>query len=587
MNLIKKVFKMKTENAALADGAPLTSRAVQDCKTEPDTSTSVANWLFVSTLQHTPVHKVFLKAVEGLEPSRREMSGSILHHATGWRGAYHTIRRRAPSAPVQKVPFLVVAFFLLPTFFILFFPFFAPLAQASATLATPDNTGLVGYWSFDSSTINGTTVKDMSGQKHNGTMVGSPTSVPGILNQALNFNGSTSYTDLGSSPSLISAGTRTVAFWIKPTTDSGYLYTQFDGAGTNYGGKNLVFNGSNIQLSWQAAGLTVVSASTVPLNQWTHVVGVFNANGNVGSIYLNGVLSNSGSIGAEWTSNPNDLRVCGRWATPNTGSAVMCTGTIDEVRIYNRALTAGQVAALYNDTKANHVAAANTTTLSTGLVGYWTLDGSKTNWATGKTLDSSGQNNTGSLISMSTSTSPVEGKIGQALKFNGNASIVNIPDVANSYAFPNTTFTVSSWIKTTTNVGSFILTKDDGGTAVGWGIGVNSAGNFSVNSKGNGGTIASSRVSTVTVNDNKWHHVVAVFTTNTSVQASNDVTLYVDGVLNEGSLTNSTTYVAPTLPVTIGERSSGNLFSGAIDDVRIYNRALSAAEVKQLYLLGK
>ncbi len=51
----------------------------------------------------------------------------------------------------------------------------------------------------------------------------------------------------------------------------------------------------------------------------------------------------------------------------------------------------------------------NYLTLSSGLVGYWPLDGKTTNWATGKTTDLSGQNNAGQLINMSTTTSPVSG----------------------------------------------------------------------------------------------------------------------------------------------------------------------------------
>src|SRR3990167_11497282 len=57
--------------------------------------------------------------------------------------------------------------------------------------------------------------------------------------------------------------------------------------------------------------------------------------------------------------------------------------------------------------------------LTTGLVGYWTFDGKDTNWGTNKTNDLSGQGNTGTLTNMSTTTSPVVGKIGQGLKFDG------------------------------------------------------------------------------------------------------------------------------------------------------------------------
>ena len=55
----------------------------------------------------------------------------------------------------------------------------------------------------------------------------------------------------------------------------------------------------------------------------------------------------------------------------------------------------------------------NTVAISNGLIGYWPLDGAVTNWATGKTLDISGNGKTGTLLNMSTSTSPAAGKIGQ------------------------------------------------------------------------------------------------------------------------------------------------------------------------------
>jgi hypothetical protein len=65
---------------------------------------------------------------------------------------------------------------------------------------------------------------------------------------------------------------------------------------------------------------------------------------------------------------------------------------------------------------------SNNSSLSNGLVGYWPLDGAVTNWNTGTTLDLSGSGNTGSLVSLSTTSSPVAGKIGQALYLlNGGA----------------------------------------------------------------------------------------------------------------------------------------------------------------------
>jgi hypothetical protein len=65
---------------------------------------------------------------------------------------------------------------------------------------------------------------------------------------------------------------------------------------------------------------------------------------------------------------------------------------------------------------------SNFLTLSTGLVGWWTMDGKDTPWTSataGTTLDSSGNGNTGTLTSMNRATSPVAGKIGQGLNFDG------------------------------------------------------------------------------------------------------------------------------------------------------------------------
>ena len=67
---------------------------------------------------------------------------------------------------------------------------------------------------------------------------------------------------------------------------------------------------------------------------------------------------------------------------------------------------------------------ANTTSITSGLVGYWTMDGTDTNWKTGTMTDRSGMGNTGTLVGMSTSTSPVAGKVGQALKFKDRKSVV-------------------------------------------------------------------------------------------------------------------------------------------------------------------
>src|SRR3989338_10445314 len=77
-----------------------------------------------------------------------------------------------------------------------------------------------------------------------------------------------------------------------------------------------------------------------------------------------------------------------------------------------------------------------------GLVGYWTMNGPDINWATGVVSDASGNGNTGQLISMSTTTSPVMGVVGQGLKFDGVKNRIKLP----SYT-TGSVLTISAWIK--------------------------------------------------------------------------------------------------------------------------------------------
>src|SRR3990167_10285368 len=87
------------------------------------------------------------------------------------------------------------------------------------------------------------------------------------------------------------------------------------------------------------------------------------------------------------------------------------------------------------------------TTLNTsGLVGYWTFDGADTVWTSSTaatTLDKSGQGNTGTITNMSQSTSPVIGKIGQGLYFDGSNYVL-----LNTYTGLSSALTVSGWVKT-------------------------------------------------------------------------------------------------------------------------------------------
>ena len=103
----------------------------------------------------------------------------------------------------------------------------------------------------------------------------------------------------------------------------------------------------------------------------------------------------------------------------------------------------------------------NTVSLSQGLVGYWPLDGATTNWNANTTADLSGNGNTGALNSLSKITSPVAGKIGQALMFRRELGD-NYVNAGNPTSLQITgSLTLAAWVYATAlSAGdSHILTK--------------------------------------------------------------------------------------------------------------------------------
>jgi len=235
---------------------------------------------------------------------------------------------------------------------------------------------------------------------------------------------------------------------------------------------------------------------------------------------------------------------------------------------------------------------SNFLTVNQGLVGYWTFDGPDmlTN-----VRDRSGQGNHGSLVGQ-TSTTSVQGKLGQALRFNGSAGsgdYVNIGDKLNTLAVP---FTLSAWMYTNTPLGSTqgIVETDQGGSPSVYSgailfkqittgkVGVQYGDNTACSSAG-----IRAKVGTTVLTVGKWYHVVGV------VRGATDMDIYVNGVDDGGSYSGSGgSMVNTTGSLRLGTftdcSGTGNYsINGGVDDVRIYNRALSATEVKQLYNLGR
>jgi fibronectin type 3 domain-containing protein len=192
----------------------------------------------------------------------------------------------------------------------------------------------------------------------------------------------------------------------------------------------------------------------------------------------------------------------------------------------------------------------------------------------GNVQDSSGNGNHGTANAVSY----VAGKVGaQAAQFNGTSSYVLIPRSITD------DFTVALWVKTTDTAGSAgaqwwsgkgLVDGEVGGGGADWGTAiVNGKFVLGVGSASGDTTIASS----ININDGTWHHVAATRNnTNGAMQ------VYVDGVLR-GSGTGPTGSRTWPPNLRIGSLQTGNNFlNGALDDVRLYVRILTANEIAAL-----
>jgi hypothetical protein len=449
------------------------------------------------------------------------------------------------------------------------------------------SSGLVGYWNFDGGATHWNTgkVDDISGQNNTGQLINMSTTTsptPGKIGQALKFNGSSSYVSVPDSTSLSLTSTFSFTAWVKPSvTGTRVIMTrnsspnqddiQFDGSG------NLYYR----QYPAGGNGFAFSTAAAVPTGVWTHVSITYNASSNVMSFYINGAFVESHSPSATLLIEHNLINV---GADKGQQDFLPFSGLMDDVRIYNRALSPTEVQALYNIGVAN-VAHSNTTALSSGLVGYWTFDGGATHWNTGKVDDVSGHGNTGQLINMSTTTSPVPGKIGQALKFvRSNSQYINLN---NPSALDLTTgtspITVSAWIKTDSVIVNSILGIVKRGAQYSslqtdqYDLETSAAG--LVFAMGNGSVAAHPQSGNVLV-PNTWYFV-------TGVADATTVYLYVNGALASTSPRASGSPPASAVTYIGSVNSNQFYFLGSIDDVRIYNRALSASEVQALYSMGR
>ncbi len=200
----------------------------------------------------------------------------------------------------------------------------------------PAPAGLVSWWAGEGN------ANDIVGTNH-GTLQNGVTFAPGMVEQAFSFDGTASYVRIPDDPSLGPVNAMTLDAWIKPEAPL-HTYAPIVKKAGNNSGYALEFVGSNNVSFWvylTGRGWTSSASAPVPLGVWSHVAGVYD--GTAVSLYLNGervgLTSASGSI----VVSDQALNL-GRDPI-NTDR--LYHGLIDEVELFNRAVSASEIQAIY------------------------------------------------------------------------------------------------------------------------------------------------------------------------------------------------------------------------------------------------
>ena len=400
-------------------------------------------------------------------------------------------------------------------------------------------------WNFEESV--GTSAFDTSASTNHGSITGTSWST-GKIGKALQFNSSNnSYLISSSDPGTMSSGT--YSLWVKPSTINatmGWIGSNFD-----------IFQWTGNLLYFRAGNQSSVSISNWIPGTWHYLTLRWN-----GSNYYGYIDGNEVTTGIQSGSRSGAINL-GRF-----DNNYYFDGSVDQVRIYNYARTPAQIAWDYNQGAP---------------IGWWKFDE-----CTGTNIkDWSFNGNTGiatigaggSQTSVGTCTTPntawgigATGKFNSSLSFDGTDDVVNMSSATN-LPYGSSPRTVTFWIKPTSqnkavfSYGSrsfdqlFTIMLSDGY------FGVHYYGNSLTN------TFPNSRYTV-----GQWQHVTIAYT-------GQNIITYLNGIQKDN------------LTKTIDTRDSGSFvigsdttgaysypyFSGQIDDVRIYNYALTSNQIKQIY----
>ncbi|MBU1172728.1 MAG: LamG domain-containing protein [Proteobacteria bacterium] len=364
-----------------------------------------------------------------------------------------------------------------------------------------------------------------------------------------------------------STGSFTVSFWIRTKDNGGAmkeLLTNNTGSSASLWGFNLTPDGAlHFQLKNQGGQSAFIVS---PINDWNwhQVTGVRNAENNTMSLYVDGTLiqTREGVTGS--VDSGGDIFVGDHLNR-------LFVGRIDDIRIWGEALNNQALGLIHSDGTCSPVVAIQNTEIddSPGIpepVGMYMFSGNA--------QDGTVNQNHG-IVTGAELIEDRAGNFNSAYLFYSRPHRIKIP-LTPQNTFSSGSFTVSFWVKTQ-DKGSVIknIVTNDSGSKPCWSFNCNAQGLIFrlTNQEGDSAYL------TYPVNDGAWHHVIG-----TRNATNNTMSLYVDSTIVE-TRTAVTGSVNSLGDIFVGDHKN-RLFSGRIDDVILWDMALSEAKMVELHTLA-
>lgn len=435
------------------------------------------------------------------------------------------------------------------------------------------DTSPAGYWRLGE--VSGTTAIDSSGHSLNGTYtptlaLGVGGAITGDPDTAADFNGISSYVDLGNPTALNFTGQITLSAWVKPASSSGLQ----DIVAHGYASSEVylrINSGSYEVGSWDGWNVYQTSAtiSSGDIGKWVHLVGVYD--GANWKLYRNGTLASSTA------ASSGSLTVSSDWgigAGGNSSDWRFFSGSIDEVSIHNYGLTAAQVDTLFS---AGHYSSAVLTYAAAVAAAqpyaYWRLSE-----ASGTTAaDTSGNARTGTYSGTYSLGQPsaLTTDSDHSVSFSGGY-------VGSNFVFNSATASVEVWVKLNAlpssntllagcanGVGSTVFDKD---------LYVDSSGNVHWYIWDG----AAKTVNGPALVVGQWYHVVGTADGTTS-------RLFVNGAQAGSSAAGNSysSYTANNFFISGGSSAFGSGINAVVDEAALYNTAISPDSIIAHYFAGR